>query len=64
MNGKIKVIALVLFALMTIGAYAQNISLRQGYYQTRGSADHIYIAANRADRNDGHGNTPETVFKR
>jgi hypothetical protein len=50
-----------LFVLMAAGAYAQNVSLREGYYQTQGFADHIFIAPNRADA--GQGNTPENAFK-
>ena len=60
MNRKIKVIALVLFVLMTVGAYAQNVTLREGYYQTQGFAHHIFIAPNSAMSN--RGNTPETAF--
>jgi hypothetical protein len=60
MKKKDKVIAFVLFALVTVGVYAQNASLREGYYQTQGSADHIFIAPNRAD--SGKGTTPETAF--
>ena len=61
MNRKIRVIAAVLFVLMTAGAYAQNVSLRGGYYQTQGFADHIFIAPNSAD--SGQGKTPENAFK-
>jgi len=61
MNSKIKVIALVLFVLMTVGAYAQNASLREGYYQTQGSADHIYIAPNH--ELSSQGNTPQNGFR-
>jgi len=60
MNGKIKIITLVLFVLMSVGSYAQNNSLREGYYQTQGYPNHIYIAPNRAD--SGRGNTPEAAF--
>jgi len=60
MNGKIRVIVLVLFVLMTVGAYAQNTSLREGYYQTQGFSHHIFIALNSAI--SGRGNTPETAF--
>jgi hypothetical protein len=61
MNRKISVIAFALFLLMTVGVYAQNISLREGYYQTQGFPDHIFIAPNSAD--SGRGNTPENAFK-
>jgi len=57
---KIKVITLVLFVLISNSAYAQNASLREGYYQTQGSADHIYIAPNHKLNN--RGNTPENAF--
>jgi len=60
MNRKIKVISLVLFVLMTIGAYAQSVTLREGYYQTQGFSHHIFIAPNKAD--SGRGNTPENSF--
>jgi len=61
MNRKIRVIALALFVLMTAGAYAQSVSLREGYYQTQGSADHIYVAPNRELSDQG--NTPENAFR-
>jgi len=60
MNRKIRAIALVLFVLMTVGVYAQNASLREGYYQTQGFSHHIFIAPNKAD--SGRGNTPENSF--
>jgi len=60
MNKKGKLITLVLLSLMTIGAYAQNVSLREGYYQTQGSAAHIYIIPNRELSNQG--NTPQNAF--
>jgi hypothetical protein len=60
MNRKTRFFALALFVLLTAGAYAQNATLREGYYQTQGAADHIFIAPNRADA--GKGSSPETAF--
>jgi hypothetical protein len=60
MKGKIKVGTLIFLVLMAVGAYAQNVSLREGYYQTQGSADHIYVAPNR--ELSERGNTPENAF--
>ena len=51
----------VLFVLMTVGVYAQNASLREGYYQTQGSADHIYVAPNH--ELSSQGNTPQNGFR-
>jgi len=61
MNGRIKVIALVLFVLMAVGVYAQEASLRRGYYQTPGYPDHVYVATNSAYQS-GREPTPETAF--
>jgi hypothetical protein len=61
MSRKIRVIALVIFVLMTAGAYAQNVSLREGYYQTQGFADHIFIAPNH--ELSSQGNTPQNGFR-
>jgi hypothetical protein len=60
MNRKIKITAIVLFTLMTVCANAQNGTLREGYYQTQGSPDHVYIGVNKAD--SGKGNTLETML--
>jgi len=62
MNRKIWVLTLILLLLAAFGAYAQNASLREGYYQTQGSADHIFIAPNRELAQQG--NTPENAFDR
>ena len=62
MNRKIRVIASALFVLMTAGVFAQNASLREGYYQTQGSADHIFIAPNR--ELSGEGTSPDNAFTR
>jgi hypothetical protein len=54
MNRKIGITTFVLFVLMTVCANAQNGTLREGYYQTQGSADHVYIGANKADSGKGN----------
>ncbi|MCL2271645.1 MAG: hypothetical protein FWC19_02430 [Treponema sp.] len=62
MKKKILIIAFVFFALFAAGIYAQNISLREGYYQTQGSADHVYITSN--CEISSQGNSPENGFLR
>jgi hypothetical protein len=61
MNGKIKVIVMVLFVLLTVETYAQK-SLSEGYYQTQGSEQFIFIAKDKTS--SGKGNTPEQAFKK
>jgi len=45
MSRKFRIIALAIFTLMAIGAYA--VDLVEGYYQMSGSADHIKILPNK-----------------